>query len=143
MTTSNPCYPLDGCQFVVRLTVSCHHCCCRHCPLSSHLVAGSVIFCPLPSLWLIVVLFLSWALSAPAVFNKRVRHRALLSSLANDGGISAHPSAIVITVSFSFRIGHLCTLLSSPSPTPSFVDCCVMFMPAATKKPALLTSSSE
>ena len=81
---------------------------------------------------LFVVLVLSW-LSAPAVFNGRKWSRVLLSFLVDDGSVSAHPSAIVIAMPLSFCIGHLSMPLSSPSPPPSFVDCCVMFMPAANK----------
>ncbi len=84
--------------FIACLAVSCCHCCC-HCHLPTLLwVLPHSALHPPPLLCLIVVLFLSCALLAPAVFNNNKRHRALSSSLINDGGISAHPSAFVIAV---------------------------------------------
>ena len=95
--------------------------------------AGSATFFPPPLLLLIVVLFLLWTLSAPAVFNDRKGPRALPLSLVDDGGVCAQPSAIVNPVPLSFCISCLCMSLSVPCPPPSFVDCCVMIMPAANK----------
>jgi hypothetical protein len=69
--------------------------------------------------------------------------KALPSSLVDDGGICAHPSTIVIPMPLSFRIGHLCMLLSLSCLSSSFADCCVMFMPAANKKTVLMMSPSE
>ena len=103
------------------------------CLLQSGIPGNLHAFCPLPSLWLIVVLFLFWASFAPAVFNDRKRPRALLSSLIDDGGVSAHPSTDIVAVPLSFRISRLCMSLSSPSSPPSFVDCCVMFVLAPNK----------
>ena len=108
-TTSNSCPPI-GCQLPPLLPPY----------TSSHIVAGSATFCPLSLLALIVVLFLSWALSGPAVFNNRKGPRASPSSLVDGGGVSAHPSTIVIPMSLSFPISHLCMSLSLPCPFPSF-----------------------
>ena len=112
--TSNSCHLL-GCQ-------SCRLLGCQLLPLlsplsSSHVFVDSAAFCSLPSLWLISVLFLLWALLAPAFFNDRKRPRVLLSSLVDDGGVSAHSLAIVVAASLSFCIRCLCRLLSSSSPT--------------------------
>ena len=108
--SSNPCHPI-GCQ-VLPLPLLLPY-------ASSHVVAGSATFCPPPLLSLIVLLFLSWASSAPAVFNNKKGPRASPSSLVNDGGASAHPSAIVIPMSLSFHVSRLCILLSLPCPPPS------------------------